>query len=210
MQHLNTNKILKKSHRTLVRCTLVLIILFKTVSYCFGQPLLPNAIGQVIPPKHQAINIINYDSAYVMYDNIKYSIDTLNPVEDSGVFHVYYIGKDYESDRYSVIGVESLQFPYKSYLILTDKDSMCPNGESIYIDSCYHMHIRMLYTLKSPTNVPVEQQKTNEAEVELIDDMNDRYCIIRGGRKDYIRCLSLHKKISISNNVCGLNYIISH
>lgn len=198
-----------KPYCDIERCTMVLIVAILTNCYCFGQSWIPNAIG-LTPTKHRTINIINYDSAYVIYDNIKYSIDTMNTTEDSGLFHVYYISRNYDSERYCVIGVETLEFPYKSYLIITNKGDICPEGREICIDSCYFMHIRELYSIKEPLTPPIENQKTNRAEVELIDDMNDRYFIVRGGRKDYIRCLSLHKNISISNNVCGLHYISSH
>lgn len=209
MKHIDTDKIVYLPHFILIRCTMVVIFASLT-SYCLGQSLNRNNTWHVAPLKHHVNNIINCDSGYVMYDNIKYSIDTLNTTEDSGVFHVYYMSRNYDSERYRVIGVESLEFPYKAYLILTNKGGMCPEGAEIRIDSCYFMHIKKLYTIKEPLTTPIERLISKEDEIELIDDRNDSYYIVLGGRKDYIRCLSLHKYISISDDICGSRYIGSH
>lgn len=204
---MNANKILYIPHYILVRCIMTVVFVTLTGSYCLGQQWNAN---RNIRPRHHVKNIINCDSAYLIYDRIKYEIDTLNTIEDSGVFKVFYMSKDYESERYYVIGVESLQEPYKTYLILTDKEDRCPSGVDMSINSCYYLHIRRLYAVKEPLEASVEHQETCEGEIVLIDDRNDGYYIVRGGRKDYIRCLSLHKSISISDDICGARYIGSH
>ena len=204
---MESDKIQHIPHCFLIRCMLLVVFAVMTVSCCLGQQWNTN---QTIHPRHHVKNIINCDSAYLIYDNIKYEIDTLNTIEDSGVFKVFHISRDYESERYYVIGVESLQEPNKTYLILTDKEDRCPSGVDMCIDSCYYLHIRKLYVVKEPVDIPVEHRETSGGEIELIDDRNDGYYIVRGGRRDFMRCLSLHKTISISHDICGSHYIGSH
>lgn len=149
---------------------------------------------------------IHYDSLYIIYDGVRYSIDTMAKTKDSGFFRIVKIN-DYTSKKYYIIYVEPVIPPYETsglYTILSEKNKECTRGTTICEDSVYYMHLVSPYKILGAIDVKPIIMEDSSIVLRTIDEEDIGYRIVWHKKTTYIRSLSLHSHLATTKDLCGV------
>ena len=162
----------------------------------YGQ--IPQHIFNRNNYSHEYANIIDLNDLYLIYNDDRYNIDTIDVKADSGLFEIMWFGRKYMSDTFKLVGLSKADTTHTNYIVLLGHDELYLLRHNV--GDTISLIVRRMYKILQKSDVSSDGKARNS-----ICDGNDTY-ILRTGKKRYkIRCPFLYRLIATAKPISILN-----